>query len=107
MRTPRVLVLVLMLIALEPCGARRHRYGHNARKQPTRSATFAVSDHAALRRETAEEARREEEEKRLGDLDDEVLQAATRKATREWPPRWAQPVVVAGCLGYSVIFLNA
>ena len=80
-----------------------------------------IMDHEAMRRKTCEEAREEEENDarfwkqqesdaqgaRLGDLDDELIHAASRKASREWPPRWAQPVVVGGVIGYSVMFLNA
>lgn len=67
------------------------------------------------RRELAEEAAAQDAELQamagpedsLEAIEDDLVHAATRTTTKEWPPKWAQPVVVVGCIGYSVMLFNA
>merc|ERR1719231_161264 len=116
-----VLLLGLLLLFATPAvEARRHRYGHlNKPKQPPPRRTAVMSASAARRLEAerlaAEEAAAAEEVEADEDVlvhDDEPsleaveggLERKRRQSGDDWPPRWTQPVVIAGTIYYSSMF---
>ena len=116
-RTWTALRLLLLLTCFLIGEARRHRYGSLNHRPAQRRSVHPVMDSWAeqRRRELAEEAAAQDAELQamagpedsLEAIEDDLVHAATRTTTKEWPPKWAQPVVVVGCIGYSVMLFNA
>ena len=102
---------LLALLAVVPCDARRHRYGHGGgHSKLSRDLRDTRSDLEMIHQRTRELASFEDEVRAsMCDDSSEVVMDATAEGrkTRQWPPRWAQPMVLIGTIGYSVAFLNA